>query len=142
MWTSCRVGLLIIPAEDRSGHARLVRFHNCSVAAGQNHCAIVGVGTYRAEKVDELRVRIAVKDERIAVIVERHFQNSTIGARQLSVWKAFFDTQRTPPSRLQLAAHKLSRFVFLFFLSRSTSFSSPGIHVALVSLVGLSSRYL
>ncbi len=62
--------------------------HEGLAAAGQNHHAIVGVGTDAVKEIDELFMGVPIKDERAAISVQRHFQHTTFRACQAGVVEA------------------------------------------------------
>jgi len=67
---------------------RADRLHEGPAGAGQNHNAIVRVGTDGVKEIDKLFMNVPIKDERAAVSVQRHFQHTTFRACQAGVAEA------------------------------------------------------
>src|SRR5438132_779402 len=55
---------------------------------GQDHHAIVRVGTDGVKEIDELFMGVPIKDERAAISVQRHFQHTTFRACKAGVVEA------------------------------------------------------
>jgi hypothetical protein len=71
-------------------------------AAGQDHYAIVAIGSDRVKQVDELLVGIPVEDQRAAIRVKRHLEHACLRTGQQGVGKTLpvcvKATHRSAPS--------------------------------------------